>query len=466
MFAGRKKELEKLESLYRGGIFECAVIYGRRRVGKTTIINEFIQGKKAIFFTAAETTGEENLAALSRSILALSLGMETGNPLYPNFETALDAVYELSKKERIIFIIDEYPYLAASYRGFSSILQKQIDHKYKGSRLMLILCGSSMSFMENQVLGYQSPLFGRRTAQFKINHFTWAETREFFDKTDGRFTAEETALAYGISGGIPLYLSLLREKSSIPENIKKNFLDPNAYLFEEPQNLLKQEVREAAVYNGIIRVIAEGSSRLSDIAAKTHIVSSAAAVYLNNLISLGIVVKETPVSGNQNKTIYRIADSMFRFWYRFIPANLGLIQSGMADHALALITPQLPAFMGPVFEEICKEWLWQKNAARKLPITFTAAGRWWGNDPVHKKEAEVDILCPSADDDAAIICECKWTHTLVDVSILETLIARSEIFAYPKKYLYLFAKKGFTQGCKKLVEKTGATLVTFADMWG
>jgi AAA+ ATPase superfamily predicted ATPase len=328
---------------------------------------------------------------------------------------------------------------------------------------MLILCGSSMSFMENQVLGYQSPLFGRRTAQFRIDPFTWFETREFFGGTEGRFTAEETAQAYGISGGVPQYLSLLNEKLSIPENIKKNFLDPNAYLFEEPQNLLKQEVREAAVYNGIIRVIASGSSRLSDIAAKTGIVSSAAAVYLNNLISLGIVARETPIGNNKNNTIYRIADSMFRFWYRFIPGNIALIQSGMADHAWKRIELQLQAFMGPVFEEICKQWLWRENAAGTLPLLFTNAGRWWGNDPIRKKEAEVDILCPS-EDSAVIIGECKWTHTLVHTDVLETLIERSELFDYKEKYLYLFSKKGFTQGCKKLAKKTGARLISFDDM--
>jgi AAA+ ATPase superfamily predicted ATPase len=463
MFAGRKRELEKLESLYQGGSFECAVIYGRRRVGKTTLINEFMQGKRAVFFSAAETTGAENLENLSRSILSLSLGMEADVPVYSNFEAALDAVYELAKKERILFVIDEYPYLAASYRGFSSILQRQIDHKYKNSKLMLILCGSSMSFMENQVLGYQSPLFGRRTAQFRIEPFTWFETREFFAGTEGRFTTEEAAQAYGISGSVSQYLSLLNEKLSIPENIKKNFLDPNAYLFEEPQNLLKQEVREAAVYNGIIRVIASGSSRLSDIAAKTGIVSSAAAVYLNNLISLGIIARENPLGGSKNKTIYRIADSMFRFWYRFIPGNIALIQSGMADSAWERIKPQLPAFMGPVFEEICKQWLWRENAAGTLPLLFTGAGRWWGNDPIRKKEAEVDILCP-AENDAAIIGECKWTQTLVDTGVLETLIERSGLFDYKENYCYLFARKGFTQGCKRLAEKTGAKLVTFADM--
>jgi AAA+ ATPase superfamily predicted ATPase len=154
---------------------------------------------------------------------------------------------------------------------------------------------------------------------------------------------------------------------------------------------------------------------------------------------------------------------MFRFWYRFIPGNIALIQSGMADSAWERIKPQLPAFMGPVFEEICKQWLWRENAAGKLPLLFTSTGRWWGNDPVHKKEAEVNILCP-AEDGAALFGECKWTHTLVDTGVLETLIERSELLDYKEKYLYLFARKGFTQGCKKLAEKTGATLVTFADM--
>jgi AAA+ ATPase superfamily predicted ATPase len=389
-----------------------------------------------------------------------SAGAMNISPVFQNFQAALDAVLEMAKTERLVFVIDEYPYLASSFRGFSSILQIQIDHKYRESNLMLILCGSSMSFMEHEVLGYKSPLYGRRTAQFKILPFSYFETRTMLKN----FSGEDAALAYGITGGVPLYLSMLKDKQTIPENIRENFLRPNAFLFEEPRNLLKQEVREAAQYNGIIRVIADGSSKLSGIASKTGLETGAASLYLKNLIALGIVSKEEPIGGNSTrKTIYRISDSLFRFWYRFIPDNIALIQSNMADAAWERIKPQLSTFMGSVFEDICKQWLWQENAAGRLPFTFTDAGRWWGNDPVHKQEAELDILCTG--EKAAIFAECKWSAGLVDTEVLNTLTERSSLFQYAQKFLYVFAKKGFTQGCREEAGKTGARLISFGEMF-
>jgi AAA+ ATPase superfamily predicted ATPase len=459
VFIGRKKELDRLNELYAGGNFECAVIYGRRRVGKTTLINEFIRNKKTIFFTGEETSTTENLESFSRSIMAFTRSGGGEAPVFANFQAALDEIYGLAKKERIVLVIDEYPYLAASYRGFSSILQRQIDHKFKGASLMLILCGSSMSFMENQVLGYISPLYGRRTAQFKITAFNFFETRELCRG----FSGEDAAVVYGITGGIPQYVSLFNGKLSLGENIKRNFLDPSSYLFEEPSNLLKQELREAALYNAVIRAIASGSTKVSEIASRTGMESGAASSYLKNLISLGIVLREEPVGeASRRKSLYRLADGMFRFWYRFIPENSALVRGGMAEHAWERIKPQIPAFMGSVFEDICAQWLWRENAAGKLSVQFTRSGRWWGNDPVRKQAAEIDILCLA--EQAAIFGECKWTNSLVSHDVLNTLAERAALFAYTQKFLYLFAKKGFTQKCKKEAEKTGVRLVAFSEM--
>ena len=461
MFIGRQNELIKLNKLYDSGKFECAVIYGRRRVGKTTLINEFVKGNDTIFFTGLETNSGENLENLSRSIMGLRYGFDSAVPMFRSFQTALDSVYEMAKEKRIIMVIDEYPYLAASYRGISSLLQIQIDEKYKNSKLMLILCGSSMSFMENQVLGYKSPLYGRRTAQFKLLPFDFFEVKDYYSG----FNLYDLATIYGVTGGIPQYLALMNDTLSLEDNIKRNFFDPSAYLFEEPSNLLKQEVREPAYYNAIIRAIATGSSKNSEISSKVDLESSACTVYLKNLISLGIVKKETPITEvSTKKTIYAIEDNMFRFWYRFVPDNAALIQNGMADRVWKKVEPQLPAFMGKVFEEICRQYLWRENAAGRLPVEFVDMGRWWGNDPVNKCETELDIMA-YADDNHAIFGECKWTNGKVDAAVLDMLITRSELFRYRNKHLYLFSKTGFTDGCLNKANALGnVKLITFEDM--
>ena len=460
MFVGRQSELQKLNKLYDSDRFECAIIYGRRRVGKTTLINEFIKDKDTIFFTGLETNSKENLENLSRSIMGLRNGFDVPSPIFNSFQDALDDVCELAKDKRIVMVIDEYPYLAGSYQGMSSLLQIQIDHKYKNSKLMLILCGSSMSFMENQVLGYKSPLYGRRTAQFKLRPFDYFQSKEYYS----RFKPEDLAVIYGITGGVPQYLAQMDDTLSVEDNMKRSFFDSSAYLFEEPGNLLKQEVREPAHYNAIIRAIASGSSKNSEISSKVELPTSACTAYLNNLISLGILRKETPITeSSTKKTIYAIEDNMFRFWYRFVPDNISLIQAGMADRVWKKVEPQLPAFMGRVFEDICKQWLWRENAAANLPILFANLGRWWGNDPIRKCEAEIDILA-YADDDHAIFGECKWTNGYVDTGVLDSLVQRSELFRYRYKYLYLFAKTGFTVGCSEKAKQIGATLITFSEM--
>lgn len=464
MFIGRETELARLHSLYCSDKFEFVAIYGRRRVGKTSLINEFIKDKEAIYFFGLETSSKDNLENLSRSIMAYQLGHNSADaPVFPSFQAALNSVYEAATKRRVILVIDEYPYLAASYPGFSSLLQKVIDQQFLASKLMLILCGSSTSFMEEQVLGYKSPLYGRRTAQIKLAPFDYFETMRYFPQ----MSPHDLAVVYGITGGVPLYLSFMNSALTLEENIKSNFLDPTAYLFEEPANLLKQEVREAAHYNAVIKAIATGATRNTEIAAKVGIESSACTSYLKNLISLGIVSKESPLTEKSTrKTIYSISDNMFRFWYRFIPENVALIHNGLVDRAYNAVEPHIPAFMGKVFEDICGQYLWRQNIADALPIHFTHMGRWWGNDPIRKTQAEIDIMAYS-DDNNALFAECKWTNARVDTSVLDTLVQRSELFPYRNKHLYVFAKTGFTSGCKGKAKALGHVhLVTLDEIYG
>lgn len=425
------------------------------------MISEFIKDKDAIYFTGLETDSKDNLENLSHSIMRQKLGQEESLPVFSSYQEALDSVYETAIEKRVVLVIDEYPYLAESYSGMSSLLQVQIDEKYKDSKLMLILCGSSMSFMENQVLGYQSPLYGRRTAQFKVEPFKYYEVNDYFPG----LSYEEQTILYSITGGIPQYLGFMDKGKSVEENIKDNFFDPVAYLYEEPGNLLKQEVREPSRYNAIIRAIATGSSRVAEISGKTDMESSAVTTYLNNLVSLGIIRKETPITEKSSrKTIYLIDDGMFRFWYRFVPENSSLIQNGMADRVWKKVSPQISTFMGAEFEGICKQWLWKQNAAGALPFEFTELGRWWGNDPIKKAQAEIDILAV-IDEHTALFGECKWTNAKIDTGILSNLIERSGLFRYPQKRYILFSKSGFTEGCIKEARSMDVMLITLTDLY-
>ena len=460
VFIGREKELKKLNALYNTDVFQFPVIYGRRRVGKTALINEFVGDKDAICFTGIESTSIQNLDNLSGAIHRYVGGLGTA-PIYPSFQAALEAIFELSVEKRLIFVIDEYPYVAKAYKAFSSILQKLID-KYKDNcKLYLILCGSSMSFMEEQVLGYKSPLYGRRTAQFKILPFDFSESRKYFSG----FSDEDMAIIYGIVGGTPQYLLQMNDSLSVEDNIKENILDPNSYLFEEPGNLLKQEVQKAALYNAIISAVASGSTKLSEISTKVGEETSACAACLKKLLALGIIKKEVPFGDSgTKKTIYAIDDNLFRFWYRFIPKNLSLVQNDMIDVAYNSIASGMGTYMGAVFEEICKQYLWHLNRMGKAPATFISLGRWWGNDPKEKKQVEIDIIA-ECDKDTAIFGECKWNNESVDISVLNTLVYRSGLFSYKNVHLYLFAKSGFTNGCVERAEELGnVTLVTFDNI--
>lgn len=460
MFIGRERELKKLNELYETDKFQFPVIYGRRRVGKTALINEFIKDKEAIFFTAIESNAKQNLENFSRSIFSYADEMLM-NSVFPSFQAALEYVFKIAEKKRVILVIDEYPYVAKASKSLASTLQFLIDKNKDASRLFLILCGSSMSFMENHVLAYKAPLYGRRTAQFKVQSFDFYETKSYFKK----FSHQDLAVVYGMVGGTPQYLLQMDDGLSLEENIKRSFLEPASPLFEEPNNLLKQEVREPAIYNAIIAAIAGGSSKLSEISSKVGEDTSACASYIKNLISLGIIKKEIPYGEKPGrKTIYKVEDNLFRFWYRFVPDNIASINRGLIDTVYNNIASRLSEYMGTVFEEICIQYLWKLRQQGKTKTQFKDIGRWWGNDPKNKCEAEIDIMGTDGEN-YALFGECKWTNEKVDVGILEALVIRKDLFHYDNAELYLFAKAGFTKGCVEKANKLGnVTLVTFEEM--
>lgn len=460
MFIGRERELNALERLYQSNKFEFAVIYGRRRVGKTALINKFIDDKNAIYFMGVESNAKQNLENLSKSIMEYVSGTEIDS-IFSSFQSALEYVFKLAEKERIILAIDEYPYVARSSKSLASTLQLLID-KYKDkSELMLILCGSSMSYMEDHVLAYKAPLYGRRTAQMKLVPFDFEETCRYLKN----FSNEDKALIYGVAGGTPQYLLQIDDNLSVEENIKNTFLNPVSFLYEEPINLLKQEVREPAIYTAVIAAIATGASRMSEISGKVGEDTNVCSMYLKNLINLGIVQKETPYGEKASrKSVYSIEDNMFRFWYRFVFENNSIIARGAADMVYKRIEPQLSDYMGKVFEEICRQYLWKQLLSGNCPVEFASLGRWWGNNPKEKRQEEIDIM-GEQDKNTALFAECKWTNEKVDLGVLETLVKRSELFHYKTKHYCLFSKSGFTKGCEdKTIEMGNVTLVEFGDM--
>ena len=460
MFIGREQELNALEKLYASNKFEFTVIYGRRRVGKTALINHFLDGKKAIYFMGVESNAKQNLENFSKSIMEYSNGIETETS-FLSFQAALEYVFRLAQKERLILAIDEYPYVARSSKSLASTLQLLIDKYKDSSKLMLILCGSSISYMEDHVLAYKSPLYGRRTAQMKLLPFDFEETCRYFKNLSN----EDKALIYGIVGGTPQYLLQINDSLSVEENIKNTFLNPMSFLYEEPINLLKQEVREPAIYTAIITAIAAGASRMSEISGKVGEDTNVCSSYIKNLINLGIVQKETPYGEKASrKSVYSIEDNMFRFWHRFVLENNSAIARGATELVYRRIEPKLSEYMGKVFEDICKQYLWKLLLAGKCPVEFTSLGRWWGNDPIEKCQAEIDIM-GEQDKDTALFAECKWTNEKTDIGILETLAKRCRLFSYKNIYLYLFSKSGFSKGCVDEAKRMGnVTLVGYEDI--
>ncbi len=460
MFIGREKELNALDKLYKSNKFEFAVIYGRRRVGKTALINQFIAHKKSVYFMGVESNEKQNLENFSRRIIEFSSGIQTETS-FASFQAALEYVFQLSEKERMLLVIDEYPYVARSSKSLASTLQLLIDKYSDTSKLMLILCGSSMSYMEDHVLAYKAPLYGRRTAQMKIRPFDFEECCRYFQN----LSDEDKAMLYGIVGGTPQYLLQMSDRLSVEENIKNTYLNPMSFLYEEPINLLKQEVREPAIYNAIITAIATGYSRMSEISSKIGEDTNVCSNYIKNLISLGIIQKESPYGEKESKkSIYSIEDNMFYFWYRFVLNNNSAIARGAADLVYKRIEPQLPNYMGRVFEEICRQYLWKQLLEGNMPIEFISLGRWWGNDPVLKKQSEIEIM-GEQDSETALFAECKWRNEKVDLDVLETLVERSRAFSYRKVYYYLFSKSGFTKGCMDKAKEMGnVTMVGYEDI--
>ena len=456
-FIGREYELKELNEEYKKGNFALSVIYGRRRVGKTFLIKEFLKDKKGYYFIALESNALINLSLLSIAVYE-ACGNLKGLPDFLDFESAFRYLFEYTKENRIVFVIDEYPYLAQTAEYISSLLQKLIDEYRDNSKLFLILCGSSMSFMENQVLAYKSPLYGRRTSQLKINPFNYLDAAKFVES----YSYKEKAIVYGLTGGIAEYLTFFNDNVELKTNIINNFLKTSGRLFEEATNLLKQELRQPKTYNDILFAIAGGASKLNEIATKLNMQTGGLTYYINSLVELGIVEKKTSVLDRKTKRpVYVIKDTMFRFWYYFVQKNMNLINMELGEMVYdKQVKTRLNEYMGSVFEKITIEYFEQRLRKGKLNFIPADYGNWWGNDKIRKKEAEIDLLAYDENNNY-LFAEVKWKNKKADEIVLNELIEKSMNFGCLDRHYWLISLSGFEENNKY----DGVELIDINDIY-
>ena len=464
MFVGRRQELSLLERLYQTGKFEFIGVYGRRRVGKTALLTEFTRSLRTGWCTAVEDDASLNLRIFSQAVYSLQHPDADPDlaPTYPDFRLAIEAAFAAARDERAVLVIDEFPYLAKSYPAFPSVLQASIDAHQGDSKLFLVLCGSSLSFMKEQLLNRKSPLYGRRTAQLELKPFDFFESREFFPNVDPVMVAD----LYGMVGGVPLYLRQLDASCGLEQVIEAAFLNPSSILFEEPMNLLKQEVSKASPYNAVLSAIAGGASQHNEIAAKAGLESSALDYYLKELVRIGLLEREEPMTRRgSRKALWKLTDNLFRFWYRFVRPRQALVERGLGDAVAPNIVAALPEYMGPVFEGICRDWLWRQLASGGINFDITDIGRWWGNDPSAREEAEIDVVALNGSE-TVLVGECKWKNEPTGAAQLEKLDRRAQLVgAGPTVPRWLFSRAGHTEGCREYAcGIESARLITFEEM--
>lgn len=451
MFVGREDELKSLQALYDKDGFGMSVIYGRRRIGKSTLITEFIKNKKAIFYTATKVGRERNLELFSKQVVSV-LDPIFEQVAFTSTEAVFDFISRKMPKEKLIIVIDELPYWAEKDEALLSVLQKYIDTEWNDKNLMIILCGSALSFMENKVLSEKSPLFGRRDTQIKLEAFNYRDSALFVPK----YSAEDKAVCYGITGGVAKYLSMIDGNKSLDDNIKRLFFHTDGYLYDETRNLLTQEFSDISLVNNIIEQIASGENTVNIIAGKVGEKEPTVLYSLEKLIRVGLVEKRRCITEEKNKkkTQYVLKDQMFKFWYEFIPKAHSVIEMGQGDvYYDKAVKPRLHSFMGSVFEEMCRYYTLQQGIQGRFGCFLTDVGSWWGVETVEnqrgekaQQSADIDVVAISEIDKCAVVGECKFKNEKIDKGIFDTLYRRAGLISgkYKVTKYILFSLNGYT----------------------
>ncbi|WP_457591017.1 ATP-binding protein [Geoglobus sp.] len=391
-FVNRVDELNELNRLHMDEGFKLVIVTGRRRIGKTRLVREFLKDKKSISVQFEKRVWKYNLAKFNRSLAEFF-----GIPV-PNFETFSDAFEFLVSQNpgRIVVFLDEFSYLLR-YSDVEAEFQTIVDEILQESDIMLILSASSVGLLKRSFFEYSAPLYGRSDATLNLMPLKFTHLFEWFDK----IPAEEAVKLYSVTSGVPKYLESF-EGEDIESEIESSFFKPTSFLFREAKELLEEEFKEPETYYTVLEAVALGKTRVSEIAAHAYMEPNNAAKYLRILEDVGILKREYSVFGSRSKGIYRFRDLYFAFWFRFVAKHFEDIESGFSDPAVYEFRREFDSYLGYAFEDISKDLLIEMSRSGKIPFRFTRVGRWW------KREEEIDIVALNEVEKKALLVEVKW----------------------------------------------------------
>lgn len=451
-FIDRENEMSTLKTEYEKEGASLVILYGRRRVGKTTLISEFIKDKKALFFLASQESETQNRNIFKNKAAEFINSDLLRNASVSDWDTIFKAIADTRFETKPIIVIDEFQYIGKSNKAFPSIFQRIWDEQLKDISVMVILCGSLITMMEEQTLKYSSPLYGRRTAQIRLKQIPFSYYDRFFpDKSES-----ELIEMYSVTGGVPKYIEAFRQEKDIYEAIRVNVLNPSSYLYDEPYFLLQQEVTEIGSYFSLIKTIATGKRKLSAIAASLELPQTGLTKYLKTLTDLDILEREVPVTeenpDKSKKGLYKIKDNYIKFWFAFIYPNMSFLESGNAQIVMDKIRKGfISNQVSFVYEDICRQKMWNMNAGQAWPFYFSKIGRYWDND------IEIDIAALDSEGKNLILGECKYWKEAVGINVLLNLEEKSKKVMWNigsrKTWYVLFSINGFTPELKKLAEE-------------
>lgn len=458
-FIDRHQEMETLLDEYNRDGSSFIIMYGRRRVGKTKLITEFIKDKNALYFLASQESEVQNRNLFKEKVAEFINSDLLQNATISDWDTIFKALIETKFETKPIIVIDEFQYIGKSNNAFPSIMQRIWDTVLKESSVMLILCGSLITMMKEQTLEYSSPLYGRRTAQIRLKQIPFSYYEDFFPSR----TYKELIEMYAVTGGVPKYIESFREEKDIYSAIKKHVLNPSSYLYDEPHFLLQQEVTEIGSYFSLIKTIAAGNSKLSAIASALELPQTRLTKYLKTLIDLDILEREVPITeenpDKSKKGLYKIKDNFIKFWFAFIYPNLSFLESGNSQIVMDKIKKGfISGQVSFVYEDVCRQKMWKMNADGMWQFTFSKIGRYWGSD------TEIDIAAIDPDGKNLILGECKYWKEPVGINILSDLEEKAEKVAWNKSdrknWFILFSTGGFTPELKELADKRNDVILS------
>jgi AAA+ ATPase superfamily predicted ATPase len=462
MFIDRETELSKLEELHQTGRSELFVLYGRRRVGKTELLREFCEGNWHLFFIATMSSDSDQLATFSQQIWGLTHADTPEGFTFPSWEAAFRALVDLPG--RPIVVLDEFTYLIAGNKAIPSILQKVWDETLKDTKVFLILCGSYVGLMETEVLGYQAPLYGRRTGSLFLQPLDLPAGAAFFPG----YSPIQKIEAWSVVGGMPYYLQTFEDSKGLYANIRQHILDTKGRLYNEPRLVLMEELREPRNYFSILRAIAQGRTRLNEIAQGAGVGNSpTTARYLDILQRMHLIERKVPATESRpeksKKGIYQFTDPFLRFWFRYVQPHMGSLELGLANAILAQrVRPTFNIYVGQAFEEAARTHIARLARAGDLPFLPERVGSWWDRD------TEIDVAAVSDTERSIILGECKWSSRPVGVNILRDLKVKAQDLTVGKRYEHvhyvLFSKKGFTSAMRAEANEYGIRLIEPQEM--